>query len=78
MKRDTSAEKQVAYNTCSIQSSWVESEDESDWSPFLFHYPDIMQIKKSKSENLTSEERGKIIKALFKYQHPVYKRLAEI
>lgn len=79
VRRDTSAEKQkVEYNACSIQSSWVEPEDESDWSPFLFHYPDTMQIKKSKSEDLTSEEREKIIQVMFKYQHPVYKRLAEI
>ena len=46
--------------------------------PFVFRYPDIVQIKKFNPRDLTSEEREKIIKAMFEHHHPVYKRLAEI
>lgn len=79
VKHDSSIENpETIHDICSTQPIWIELEHISDRSPFLFHYPDIMQITKSKSDNLTSEEREKIIETLFKYQHPVYKRLAEI
>lgn len=79
-RHEALAEEQteIAYDVCSVQLEWTKSEDKSAWSPFVFRYPDIRQIKKFNPRDLTSEEREKIIKAMFEHHHPVYKRLAEI